>query len=201
MSGSTAMLPARSRTARGAPDALDGRRLNLRREFAGGAHEILAADGALHQLCAVVGGPAGGRGGEAQPRAKMQRNGDARRDLRPFDGRRRFQLGIGAVIRARVSIEAEIERPALPGLLLHRAETHLGRLAQLDNVARLAAQKVAVLLCRKIEAVAAKIVGQKARAHQFRRRGARIGGGKGQAERQRAQLVDVGHGAPAVRQC
>src|SRR6266849_10818196 len=97
-------------------------------------------------------------------------------------------------------IEAEINWQVAPRGLFHRAESRFRHIAERNAGFRADGQKTFVVHASEIQAEAAKIVAQKNCAVHFGINRVSISVGERQPERERRQLVEVGHEAPALRQ-
>src|SRR5258708_13824329 len=97
-------------------------------------------------------------------------------------------------------IEAEINWQVAPRRLFHRTESRFRHIAERNAGFRADGQKTFVVHAREIQAEAAKIVAQKNCAVHFGIDRVSIGVGERQPKRERRQLVEVGHSAPALRQ-
>src|SRR5690242_1747325 len=183
-----------------APDSLQGGRPQFHAELAVGAEQSLRDRGAIDELLAIIGDSESGRAVHSQPISPVKRKSHARSKFGALHQLAGVNERIGTPHGAAHAVETKIDRQLVPERPIHGAEAHLRRASQDNAGLGLGVQEVLVIESRHIQAETPEIVGRKRVAVLLGDGGFVECGGEGQAERERAQVVDVGHAAPAVRQ-
>src|SRR5882724_10874249 len=189
-------------------EAFEGRRTEVYGEFAGVAGNRCATHqtGGIERIAVARGAKRSGSG-HAEPGAEVYRNRNARREFVAFDEVRSFDSFIAAVHRACKGIEAKIDGNSAPGSLLDGPETRFRRIAKGDaggwnrgsdrGRSDGKREKALVIERREIETEAAKIIGDKNGAANFRVDGLSDAVSKSQAESKRGELIVISDEPPA----